>query len=92
MDFVAYLFITNVFLVFVLGHAADQRGRSAALWMVAAFFFGPFAVLGFLAVGSDDEKLREKRIHDMVTASCFACKEEVRAGAKKCPHCHSNFA
>jgi hypothetical protein len=62
----------------VAASMAKSRNRSPLGWFVAAFFFGPLALL-FVALAG-------KRGSGWY---CPYCKEDIQPGATICPHCRS---
>ena len=62
---------------------ASTKGHGEVAWFVLGMLFGPIA---WIVVGLSGENHKGSG-----WGSCGACREPVRAGATRCPHCTINL-
>ena len=82
MEILGFLFLVNLFLSFLAGWIAKNKGRSAVGWFFFSFFLSfLLAVLLLIAVPP------LKPVQTSRTRECPFCKEQILNNALVCKHC-----
>lgn len=78
------LLVLGIYLAYLVGRAAQRKGRSFEAWFaIAIFFLIPAAII--VAVMQDDPDASARALNQ--TKRCPACAETVLLEARRCKHC-----